>query len=82
MMGEFDPVDYIQQVRKQPENYRRMDNLIKQMAATAPLRAAKNMRELRDTFLEATRAAKGDEDLLEYLTEVKDRRKRELTSNV
>lgn len=79
MTGDFDPILHIRQVRTHPENYVRMDNLIKQMAATAPLRSAQSLEELRKRFNEATRSAKGDAELLGYLTEVKERRKSELT---
>lgn len=78
MIGEFDPIAYVRHIRTHPENYIRMEALIKQMTATAPLRAARNLAELKHRFTEATRSAKGDNDLIEYLMEVKDKRKTEL----
>lgn len=75
----FDSSEAARDQRAHPDKYMRWDTLLKQMAATAPLRAAKSIVELRKTYTAAMKEAEGDEDLREYLTEVKDKKKGDLT---
>lgn len=74
----FNPIDHGRDVKANPGKYVRMDNLIAIVTATAPLRAAKTLNELRDLFTEATRKHKGNDAMISDLMRAKDRRKEEL----
>ena len=80
MIDGFDPFAYVKDAKAHPENYISLAQIVEDAKMLRRIRHASDMKTLKDAFHGPAKAAKaaGDTMLLTWLTEAKDKRKKEL----
>lgn len=81
MLGDFDPILHIRQVRAHPTNYLTIASIVADAKALAAIKRAQTLEATNKAYQTPAKAAKaaGDAQLLNMLTDAAKVRKSELT---